>query len=218
VFYLAACYKRLCKFAEASALYNRAKELAAEALKLQQALPEKIEGEMEQLQEVLKEAPVQILTVQACAVLGLDEFTWLAQQQQQQRPHPSEEKKKQLPKELLDRLDSFDGGSAEQHHTLVHFPPLLQPTPCKPVLFDLAFNHLDFPDLSHRIAESKAKEAPKVQPQHQQQQKAKAPAPAPAQPAQPAPAKQAAPKAAEPAPKQEQPQEKRGFFSRLWGR
>jgi hypothetical protein len=42
---------------------------------------------------------------------------------------------------LLDRLDSFEtAGEAK----LIDFPPTYVATPCKPILFDLALNHVQF--------------------------------------------------------------------------
>jgi signal recognition particle subunit SRP68 len=34
---------------------------------------------------------------------------------------------------------------------LVEFPPPIEAVPCKPVLFDLALNHLEYPSLESRI-------------------------------------------------------------------
>ena len=38
---------------------------------------------------------------------------------------------------------------------LVHFPPEPQPVPCKPLFFDIALNHIDLPDLEHRMEKKK---------------------------------------------------------------
>jgi len=36
-------------------------------------------------------------------------------------------------------------------------PPDMQPVPCKPLFFDLAYNHVQMPKLSHKVqAETKA--------------------------------------------------------------
>ena len=64
------------------------------------------------------------------------------------------------PKLLLERLDSFDAGKRKRQMDLVEFPPSYMPTPCRPVLFDLAFNFIQFPDLSGRYTAEKPKEEP----------------------------------------------------------
>ena len=46
---------------------------------------------------------------------------------------------------LLDRLSSFESGLASEQYRLIQFPPDYEAAPCKPVLFDLAFNHIQFP-------------------------------------------------------------------------
>ncbi|CAH1249687.1 SRP68 [Branchiostoma lanceolatum] len=38
---------------------------------------------------------------------------------------------------------------------MVTFPPNFQPIPCKPLFFDLALNHVEFPSLQDRLAEQK---------------------------------------------------------------
>ena len=37
----------------------------------------------------------------------------------------------------------------------VHFPPEFEATPCKPLLFDIARNHFQPPDLSSRLQAAK---------------------------------------------------------------
>lgn len=84
---------------------------------------------------------------------------------------------------LLSRLDAWDAGQAATHHSLLSFPPEFVAAPTKPILFDLAFNAIEYPDISHKLRQFE-----------------KAPAAAAAAPAQkpkaaPAPAKQATPAA-----------------------
>jgi len=58
---------------------------------------------------------------------------------------------------LLDRLDSFKTGPASNQYNMIPFPPQFQTAPCKPILFDLAFNHLQSPNLGPRIPKVKPK-------------------------------------------------------------
>ena len=55
---------------------------------------------------------------------------------------------------LIDRLETyFEDASLTNKNRLniVSLPPPLKPIPCKPVLFDLALNHLTFPSLDEKV-------------------------------------------------------------------
>ena len=58
---------------------------------------------------------------------------------------------------LAERLDSYQEYtlSPKSVPNLVHFPPEPQPVPFKPLFFDLALNHMDLPDLEHRLEKKK---------------------------------------------------------------
>lgn len=56
---------------------------------------------------------------------------------------------------LLERLDKWVEIKPGEPAHLIDFPPTVQPIPCKPVLYDLAFNHIQMPDTSHRAAPKK---------------------------------------------------------------
>jgi signal recognition particle subunit SRP68 len=49
---------------------------------------------------------------------------------------------------LLSRVDSFSVGPASAHFAITDWPPAYAAVPCKPVLFDLAFNAVEYPDIS----------------------------------------------------------------------
>ncbi|POM77151.1 Signal recognition particle [Phytophthora palmivora] len=70
-------------------------------------------------------------------------------------------RKKRQVSALVDRQDQFEAGSIEGHRELVKLPPEFRAVPCKPLLFDMAFNELEFPDLTERTKtdEEKAAEA-----------------------------------------------------------
>uniref|UniRef100_A0A7S3S8S4 Uncharacterized protein n=1 Tax=Strombidinopsis acuminata TaxID=141414 RepID=A0A7S3S8S4_9SPIT len=53
---------------------------------------------------------------------------------------------------LLQRLDRFESRPGEP---LIAFPPKLEAVPCKPLLFDIARNHIQFPDLEERLRKQK---------------------------------------------------------------
>eukprot|EP00300_Choanocystis_sp_HF-7_P031091 c40187_g1_i1.p1 GENE.c40187_g1_i1~~c40187_g1_i1.p1 ORF type:complete len:572 (-),score=132.17 c40187_g1_i1:166-1881(-) len=52
------------------------------------------------------------------------------------------------PTGLLERVHEFSS-TAEAPH-LISFPPALRPMPVKPILFDLAYDSIGYPDVSHR--------------------------------------------------------------------
>ena len=55
---------------------------------------------------------------------------------------------------LVDRLETYFEDltvTNKNQATLVSLPPPLQAIPCKPVLFDLALNHLTFPSLDEKV-------------------------------------------------------------------
>jgi len=160
-YYIAEAHRRKGQFKEAAALFDRASQLASEALQSQTI---QNVSTLEQLQTLAKEAQSQRAVVQASALMDQEEKSQALNdsvarlniddsKEQQQAPAGSS-----LP--LLDRLDQFDAGLASEHHSLVNFPPKLETVPCKPVLFDLAFNSLQYPDLSKRVQVPKAAPAP----------------------------------------------------------
>ncbi|RWS19824.1 signal recognition particle subunit SRP68-like protein, partial [Leptotrombidium deliense] len=55
---------------------------------------------------------------------------------------------------LIERLDEYveDNSLASGNATLVDFPPKFRPIPCKPLFFDLALNHIQFPSLEEEIS------------------------------------------------------------------
>jgi hypothetical protein len=54
---------------------------------------------------------------------------------------------------LYDSLETYERPNPEH---LIPFPPDIETTPCKPLLFDIARNQLTGPDLSARIKGGKS--------------------------------------------------------------
>merc|ERR1711988_1149831 len=54
---------------------------------------------------------------------------------------------------LIDRLDDYyeDPNLVSGKPNLYPFPPSFQPIPCKPLFFDLAREHVEFPDLEKKV-------------------------------------------------------------------
>ena len=64
-----------------------------------------------------------------------------------------EETKENSRKPLLERLDTYyeDPNLTNGKPNLAQFPPNFHPIPCKPLFFDLAREHISFPDLQEKM-------------------------------------------------------------------
>jgi len=60
---------------------------------------------------------------------------------------------------LVDRLDQYyeDTDMLKGKPNLVNFPPEFSPIPCKPLFFDIALNHVEFPSLDDKLESESAK-------------------------------------------------------------
>ena len=149
-FFLADSYREASKWAEAEALFERAADLAADAeeherdrgtaadqarLSALEALAADANGK-----KSLTHATGVLAAVRAHTEIegGIDGLSLAAPLPDGSRPT------------LLQRLDCYDAGDAKQHHNIAEVPPAFEAVPCKPVLFDLAFNGLQFPALDGR--------------------------------------------------------------------
>ena len=60
---------------------------------------------------------------------------------------------------LIDRLDEYfedpSIASSKGAINLVQFPPDFVPVPCKPLFFDVAMSHVQFPNLDDKIEKKK---------------------------------------------------------------
>ena len=64
---------------------------------------------------------------------------------------------------LADRLDEYIEDQCLLNHTnprVVTLPPAMTPVACKPLFFDLALNHITFPNLDHKLPPSDDKKQP----------------------------------------------------------
>ena len=64
-----------------------------------------------------------------------------------------EESKELSRKPLIERLDTYyeDPNLTNGKPNLANFPPNFRPIPCKPLFFDLAREHISFPDLQEKM-------------------------------------------------------------------
>ena len=62
---------------------------------------------------------------------------------------------------LDDRLDDYveDKSLVSKKPFVTVFPPEFEPIPCRPLFFDLALNHIDFPSLEDKLESSQKKQA-----------------------------------------------------------
>ena len=60
---------------------------------------------------------------------------------------------------LVERLDQYyeDRDMLKGKPNLVNFPPEFSPIPCKPLFFDIALNHVEFPSLEDKLESESAK-------------------------------------------------------------
>lgn len=59
---------------------------------------------------------------------------------------------------LIDRFDDYieDKSVTTKKPNLVSFPPDFEPIPCRPLFFDLALNHVDFPSIESKMEQKKS--------------------------------------------------------------
>lgn len=139
-FFLAESYRRFKKFPQAYAVFQQALVRIREALALKQS-----PSNAEQLKALAAEAQGSLSIVQASVYLDQEEAT------DKLKNTSLEEKKSGRSEVLLDSLDEYRAFS-----TLAPFPPDFLATGCKPILFDLALNQIEFPDIKPRFPEKKA--------------------------------------------------------------
>lgn len=143
-FYIALSYASLQKSKEAAALYERTQERISEALSAFQQLPSQAayKDKQSNLKQLKQQVESKQYSVQASAIL--------------EKSDTSKEIKKptvDVNKTLLERLDIYYEDPVLKKGTanFATFPPPFEPIPCKPLFFDLALNHVEFPSLEERM-------------------------------------------------------------------
>lgn len=144
-FYIAQSLGALRRWRDCVALYKRASQYAEEASLLTK--DGKLKTELKQL-----EVDIDTMKYSALAYSVLEsETTPTDQQQQDNNVNSKNLKLKKVP--LADRLGEYyeDASLASKSPNVIKLPPDMQPTPCKPLFFDLAQNHLEFPSLEDKL-------------------------------------------------------------------
>jgi len=142
-FYIALTFLNAQKWAEAMALFQRAKEYGNKAKK-----DSKLEASMRKdVDKLDSDIESRQFMAHANSILEQESNKGKAAD----ADHVDDSKCDQLP--LSERLDKYyeDKSLTNKKPNLVEFPPSFQPIPCKPLYFDLAREHLEFPDLEEKI-------------------------------------------------------------------
>ncbi|XP_023231585.1 signal recognition particle subunit SRP68-like [Centruroides sculpturatus] len=140
-YYIAQAYSSVNKWVEAMALYQRALDYSQRALK-SDTLDKKLTTSLKELEGLIEGCKY---SAHALSILGKD-------QQADQSNQTLIDKKT-----LMERLDIYceDQSLLSRQPNIARFPPDFKPIPCKPLFFDLALNHVEFPSLDDRLEQKK---------------------------------------------------------------
>ncbi|GLE04321.1 hypothetical protein PINS_up013236 [Pythium insidiosum] len=157
---IAQSYLQSRKFSEALALYQYASGFLGEAEETLSVHPAATDVV---LQEFLKDLGDELVGAQtrttAQSLLHTSKQQDAVRRNLEQLQLDDAGKKAPRRPSLLERQDDFNGGSASGLHELLRLPPSFQAVPSKPILFDMAFNELEFPDISERTKTEEEKKA-----------------------------------------------------------
>ncbi|XP_070579541.1 LOW QUALITY PROTEIN: signal recognition particle subunit SRP68-like [Ptychodera flava] len=148
-YYVAQSFYIAKKWVETSALYERVLFYGDQAVNQMKMSSGKTSNKelSKKLEELIKLVKGLKYSVHASAILDTDDTTTRVSQLTIENNKP-----------LVDRLEEYreDPGLVNQHPNLVTFPPDFQPVPCKPLFFDIALNHIEFPSLEDKLEQKKA--------------------------------------------------------------
>ncbi|XP_046365035.1 signal recognition particle subunit SRP68-like [Haliotis rufescens] len=148
-FYIAQSYSAAKKWTEAIALYQRTITNADKALSGYKKLKPQgmFKGEVANLNELVKDVNGLMYSCHASSILKTDDAA------DSLGVLPSSDKRP-----LKDRLDTFaeDKSLTSKKPNITAFPPDFKPIPCRPLFFDLALNHVEFPSLEEKMEQKKA--------------------------------------------------------------
>jgi signal recognition particle subunit SRP68 len=162
-FYIAISFVQQKRYKESAALVNKSEIYMEQAKKTvndgQQPKSSEINyqsllNEFTFIQSKLDEVKYQIQTSATSTPIGSASPKVGTNQQSFDEVLSPDEQKELEKKPLIDRLDTYfeDLSLTNKNHlNIVSLPPPFKPIPCKPVLFDLALNHLTFPSLDDKV-------------------------------------------------------------------
>ncbi|XP_057323807.1 signal recognition particle subunit SRP68 [Microplitis mediator] len=139
-YYMAQSMANLQMWREAVALYQRSLRHAQDALKDSSRLPEDLKSELAKLESSVEGAQC---AVHAHSIL------------QDEKDEPGAVKQTKSKKPLYERLHEYreDPSLVTKQPNVYNLPPPMKSIPCKPLFFDLAFNMVEFPDLSDKMGD-----------------------------------------------------------------
>lgn len=144
-YYMAQSLANLHRWREAMALYQRSAQHVQDALGYGKALPESLRNTLEKLETSIESAKY---AAHAHSVL-----------EEEQEEESGLNKYTKTKKPLYERLHEYreDPALLTKQPNVYKLPPSMQPIPCKPLFFDLAFNMVEFPDLSEKLGDQAKK-------------------------------------------------------------
>lgn len=127
------------------ALYQRSSEHIKDALRESSSLPQDLKEALQKLESLVEGSQC---AAHAHSVLeeGQEEETGVSKQVKSKKP-------------LYERLHEYreDPSLLTKQPNVYKLPPPMESIPCKPLFFDLAFNMIDFPDLSDKVGDQTTK-------------------------------------------------------------
>ncbi|XP_016913688.2 signal recognition particle subunit SRP68 [Apis cerana] len=145
-YYMAQSLANLHRWRDAMALYQRSAQHAKDALEnYDKVLPESLKEALQKLEISIEGAKY---AAHAHSVLedGQEEESGINKYTKTKKP-------------LYERLYEYreDNALLTKQPNVYKLPPSMQPIPCKPLFFDLAFNMVEFPDLSEKLGDQAKK-------------------------------------------------------------
>lgn len=146
-FYMAQSLANVHRWKEAMALYHRTLQHAKDALSCGDIIPKELNISLRELETSVEGAQY---AVHAHSVL-----------EQGQEEEIGTNKSTKNKKPLFERLHEYkeDPALLTKQPNVLKLPPPMQSIPCKPLFFDLAFNMIEFPDLTDHLGEDAKKAA-----------------------------------------------------------
>ncbi|XP_058731917.1 uncharacterized protein LOC131603574 [Vicia villosa] len=155
-FYVAKSYSVAGKRAEAYALYCRARTLAEDALRKLQKLDGNNKTVMKELEVLCNEARSNSCIEHA---LGIMEEKKTQENISEGISNISLTGAERLEKFLLEKLDVYESAVGDSNvksaPRIAPFPPAFQAIARNPIVLDLAYNTIEFPDIDHRMKKDK---------------------------------------------------------------
>jgi signal recognition particle subunit SRP68 len=143
-FYMAKSLANLHRWREAMALYQRSLQHVKDAMEHQNLLPTNLKNDLVKLELLIEGAK--------CAAHA---HSVLEEGQEEDIETNKQVKHKMLSERLHEYVE--DPALLTKQPNICQLPPPMQSIPCKPLFFDLAFNMIEFPDLSDQLQEQDKK-------------------------------------------------------------